>query len=96
MLPNTVVAHRKLHAEAQIHIHQRLALERAKDQPFSWSTWSNLTPGCALLNEGNCSTGPSRNASGAWFQDKVEIQTTPACSDSSVFASAADLLSSTI
>src|SRR6202140_2357824 len=53
------------------------------------------TPGCELPQAGNCPTLRSRSSAGAWFQGKAEIQPTPALSNSSVLASAAEPLSST-
>src|SRR5205085_6898151 len=53
------------------------------------------TPGCALLQSGNCSTARSRKAAGAWFQGKAEIQPTPDSSNSTVLARPAEPLSRT-
>src|SRR6516164_9602761 len=52
-------------------------------QRYSWPCTSSFsaaarTPGWALLQSGNCSTARSRNAAGAWFQGRAEIQPTPA------------------
>ena len=53
------------------------------------------TPGWALLQAGNPSTGRWRNSAGAWFQGSAEIQPNPASFSKTVLASAAVPLSKT-
>ena len=53
------------------------------------------TPGWALLQAGNASTGRWRNSAGAWFQGSAEIHPRPASSNNTVLASAAVPLSKT-
>src|ERR1039458_4734355 len=56
---------------------------------------ATCTPGWALLQAGNASTGRWRNSAGAWFQGSAEIQPKPASFSNTVLASAAVPLSKT-